>query len=94
VRPRPTSSCTRCRLSDRPDRLDATIDAGGDVLQRRLSVLDDLAENRQRQQPVVAALFENDLRERHRRQIFAASLSSTRTSSPCFTKEAIASRVT
>src|SRR5919197_554987 len=56
----------------RADRLHAAIDGGGESLQGRLAVLDDLAQHAQRQQPALPPLLlENDLREGDGGQVLA-----------------------
>src|SRR5207247_1542698 len=51
-------------LGHRADRLHAAIDGGGESLQRRLTVLDDLAQHAQRQEAALPPLLlEDDLRE-------------------------------
>ena len=54
------------------DRLHAAVDRRGDALQRRLAVLDDVAQHREREEAALATLLlEDDLRERDGRQILA-----------------------
>ena len=60
------------RLGSRADGLDAAVDGGGQALERRLAVLDQLAQHAQREQPaLLALLFEDDLRERDGGEILA-----------------------
>src|SRR5204862_503480 len=53
-------------LGSRADHLHAPVDGRGEPLQRRLPVLDDLAQHPERQETALASfLFEDDLGERH-----------------------------
>src|SRR3989449_5347801 len=59
-------------LGHRANRLHAAIDGGGEPLQRRLAVLDDLAQHAQRQKPALPPLLlEDDLREGDGGQVLA-----------------------
>src|SRR5437667_227354 len=72
---RPSSSCATAParpLGSRADHLHAPVDGRGEPLQRRLPVLDDLAQHPERQETALASfLFEDDLGERHGGQILA-----------------------
>src|SRR5206468_5249509 len=59
-------------LGHRANRLHAAIDGGGEPLQCRLAVLDDLAQHAQRQEPALPPLLlEDDLREGDGGQVLA-----------------------
>ena len=60
-------------LGRRADDLHAPIDGGGESLDRRLAVLDELAQHAQRQEPALPPLLlEDDLRKGDGRQVLAA----------------------
>src|SRR5439155_529479 len=55
------------------NQLHPTVDGGGEVLERRLAVADDVAQDRQGEETALSPFFlENDLRERDRGEIVAA----------------------